>query len=207
MTENGERKKNVLVVAAHPDDCEISCMGYVIDLLERGHEVTAAVMAVVDPDRRLELNMSFNALCRDYDNFSFVTRDFADGKLHDSESRIKNFVETTIDRNSIDLVITHFPKDTHRDHRTVAQACIDAARKVSLIFFESPNVYEFEPNYYVPLSERVLERKIEQMSYHASQNVKNDNFYIDKIRANAAFRGQAVYEKYAEAFHVHRWKR
>lgn len=197
---------NYLFISAHPDDVEISAMGFMLSLLRQGHTCHMMVCCGNDNDRQREQQDVFEDIHLKHRNFCGTICPYLDGNLEGSVDLIRNDVENKIRDNKIDVVVSHFPKDTHRDHRAVAQACIDAARTISLIQFESPNVYEFEPNFYVPLTQEDLDQKILLMQRHTSQNLRTKNFYLDKIRAMAAYRGQAVYEQYAEAFHIHRLK-
>lgn len=194
---------NILFIGAHPDDIELSAGGYLLNSLKNGHSCFAMVFSGLYHEiRRYEINNSFSYLEMKFPNFSERVYNFPDTELYKYEDEIKNIIEKNILNYDIDRCVTHFFKDTHRDHRSISQASIDAARKISIICYESPNVYEFEPNYYIKLDEETLNEKIKLMSYHKSQNDKNDNFYLKKIKAAAEFRGLSVYTKYAEAYHI-----
>lgn len=202
---------NYLFIGAHPDDIEISAMGYLIKLLNKGHNIFMLVISLPsDENERIirleEQNKVYEYLSKNYSNFNYDTYRYTDGKLLNELLSIKNIIENYIKNNNCEVVITHFGKDTHLDHETVSKAVDIAARKISIINFESPNVFDFIPNFFVPLTKEELETKIKLMKLHNSQNIKNENFYLKKIEANAIFRGQSVYEEYAEAFYIKRYK-
>lgn len=201
--------KRYLFVGAHPDDIEISAMGFLLNRLENGDECYALVLTAKTEERFNEQHKVFDYIASKYNtsdktlfHFKLFIENFVfkDGELHKSKLEILHYVEEFIEQNKIDVVVTHFPKDTHRDHRAVSSAVTDAARKVSLLYFESPNVFNFVPNFFVALTKDELEEKYKIMSFHHSQNIKNNNFYLDKIKATAIFRGLSIYEYASEGF-------
>jgi LmbE family N-acetylglucosaminyl deacetylase len=203
--------RKYLFCGAHPDDIEISAGGFLLNRLRRGNHCHMLVLGCDTQERIDEQFHVFSQLEAQFNGyektlFTYDLFSYSDGNLEDAKLEYIDIVEGLIERRQFDVVLTHFPKDTHRDHRAVSSAVTDAARKISLLYFESPNVYEFEPNFYCTLSEEELEEKIELMSLHKSQNEYNDNYYLNKIRATATFRGQPVYSPAAEAFHTFRYQ-
>lgn len=201
---------NYLFVGAHPDDIEISAMGLLIKLLEKKHQVCMVISSLPKDTyniRKEEQNKVNSFLASKFANFvNLGFLEFQDSKLYYDTLEIKDELEKIISSYKIDIVVTHFGKDTHLDHESVSKAADIAGRKISVINFESPNNYEFIPNFFVPLTQEEIDMKIKLMTFHESQNIKNNNFYLDKIKANGIFRGQAVYEPYAEAFFIKRLK-
>jgi LmbE family N-acetylglucosaminyl deacetylase len=204
---------NYLFIGAHPDDIEISAMGFLIKLLEnKANKVFMSVIALPKDEeiKSIRISEQFKVssyLGIKYTNFRFLAySNFYDGNLHNSLIELKNYIEEIITTYQIESIITHYGKDTHLDHEFLSKACDIAGRKISVINFESPNVYDFIPTFFVPLTNEELSTKIDLMKFHSSQNKRNNNFYLDKIQATAIFRGQAVYETFAEAFYIKRLK-
>ena len=201
---------NYLFIGAHCDDIEISSIGYLLKLLKDGHSVFMIVCTLPYIKKEAEIRKKEQGKVVEelskYKNFKFEFFHFIDGELYDHFLELKNTIESFINKNNIQKVVTHFNNDTHPDHETLSKAVDCAARKISIINFESPNVFGFIPNYFIELSKEDIKEKINLMKLHRSQNVKNNNFYIDKIKSNAMFRGQSVYCDYAEAFFIKRVK-
>lgn len=202
--------KPYLFVGAHPDDIEISAGGFLLNRLRRGHPCHMLVLGCDREERIEEQRKVFTQLKEEFNDFdqTIFTYDlcnYSDGDLDGMKLEIIEVVEGLIERRGFKVVVTHFPEDTHRDHRAVSSAVTDAARKISLLYFESPNVFNFIPNFFISLSEEELDEKVQLMSYHITQNRYNKNFYLDKIRATGIFRGQAVYSDAAEGFYAARY--
>jgi LmbE family N-acetylglucosaminyl deacetylase len=103
-------------------------------------------------------------------------------------------------------VITHSFRETHGDHVAVFEAAKEAARRASLLCFETVSTpQEFVPNFFVDVTP-YLARKLQAIGVHRSQGEK---LYMDPemVRGRAAHRGLQVGLPYAEAFWVYRWLR
>jgi len=202
---------NYLFIVAHADDFEISCAGFLMNRLKEGNKCHLTVLTSGDDKiRKLEqldtiklLNSKFN---QNKILFTSEHLTFIDSKLKNNLSDIINYTEEKIKKLKIDVVITHYPDDTHKDHRSVSEAVSDASRKTSILYFESPNTQNFNPNYFVKLTQEDIDIKIKMLKFHKSQNTRNKNFYIDKVSATARFRGISIFENYAEAYSVGRIK-
>jgi LmbE family N-acetylglucosaminyl deacetylase len=90
--------------------------------------------------------------------------------------------------------------DTNPDHCALKISNEQAGRGISTFEFETPNAYNFVPSYFVSLTEEEVELKLEMMRCHSSQNEKNSDFYLKKIKSTAEFRGLSIYEDFAEAY-------
>jgi len=114
-----------------------------------------------------------------------------------------NKIERVIADVRPDFILTHFPYDTHQDHRHLAQATISATRYIrNVMFFEGPTTQNFTPNVYVDISE-ALDAKIDALKAHHSQIEKTnieDMTIVELARSTANFRGIQGRVKYAEAF-------
>ena len=196
-----------LFIGSHPDDLEISCMGYIVKLLKEKQKIYLYICSDGDKTRYDEQIASFKEL-KKIGDFKFQIDKFKIRTFEENFTAIRNRLEEIIRINNIHYVYAPYVMDTHIDHRTLAQAAIDASRKISLIFYESPSSYDLEPNYFAILNQEILDIKVKLFKIHRSQYTKsNSNYFYNKIISTADFRGISIYEKYAEAYKVAKLKK
>ena len=200
------KSNKVLFTFAHADDESISCAGLMHKLLRQGIEVHAKWFTIND-EREPELLNAIKMLNDRSGNElqSIELLRFPDNNLVSYKYEIKDLIEKFIKENGITHSISHCV-DTHPDHITLKEANEMAGRYISTFEFETPNAYNFNPSFFVELTEEEVQLKIDMMKCHTSQNTKNNNFYIDKIMAMSKFRGMACYTDYAEAYFPKRIK-
>lgn len=196
-----------LFIGSHPDDLEISCMGYIVKLLKEKQKIYLYICSDGDKTRYDEQIASFKEL-KKIGDFKFQIDKFKIRTFEENFTAIRNRLEEIIRINNIHYVYAPYVMDTHIDHRTLAQAAIDASRKISLIFYESPSSYDLEPNYFAILNQEILDIKVKLFKIHRSQYTKsNSNYFYNKIISTADFRGISIYEKYAEAYKIAKLKK
>ncbi|MCK4687633.1 MAG: PIG-L family deacetylase [Candidatus Lokiarchaeota archaeon] len=196
-----------LFIGSHPDDLEISCMGYIVKLLKEKQKIYLYICSDGDKIRYDEQIASFKEL-KKIGDFKFQIDKFKIRTFEENFTAIRNRLEEIIRINNIHYVYAPYVMDTHIDHRTLAQAAIDASRKISLIFYESPSSYDLEPNYFAILNKEILDIKVKLFKIHRSQYTKsNSNYFYNKIISTADFRGISIYEKYAEAYKIAKLKK
>ena len=140
-------------------------------------------------------------------DFQFLLDEFHIGTLNENFSKIRSNLENIISENNIHFVYAPYIYDTHIDHRVVSQVAIDASRKISIFYYESPTSYNVEPNYFVIMDKEILNKKVELFKIHKSQYTKqNSNYFYNKIISTADFRGISVYEEFAEAYIIGKMK-
>lgn len=100
--------------------------------------------------------------------------------------------------------MTHWPIDTHRDHRHCANAFVDAwnnwKNRGALYFYEvmtGAQSQNFQPTDYVDIT-KVVEQKHKACFIHKSQKIK-ENYPNDHAKMEV-FRGLEKGVAYAEAF-------
>lgn len=188
-----ETKLQVVVVGAHPDDCEAYAGGTAALFASLGHEVTFVSMTNGDAGHhlkgggdlaRIRLEEAKEAQKRLGIAHYFVL-DNHDGELLPT-MEVRRHIVRIIRRYGADLVITHRPNDYHPDHRYGSMAVQDAAYMVMVpnvcpdvaplrrnpVFlylqdgFRKP--YPFQPDVAVNV-DAVWQKKIEGMTAHVSQ--------------------------------------
>jgi LmbE family N-acetylglucosaminyl deacetylase len=195
---------NVLVVGAHPDDIEMGCGGSITKHLELGDEVFILIMTNGENGdhhyNREECLNSLRTLGLHEDKIIFGN--FPDGNLKDNNLTV-SFIEKYIDRLKINKVYTHSPEDRHQDHRNCSNAVSSAARKISeILLFQGPSTrVNFEPHYFVQLSEEQLGRKINALSCYQSQ-IRKGIVNLNHIKSVAGANGVNCNAGYAEAFAI-----
>lgn len=220
-------RPKVLAIGAHPDDIELGSGGFIHRLVtELAAEVTFLVFTpgvrswqTPSPydrtDRRKEAREAAQALqAKDI----FIL-DFPDCELHTKVHELIRTIEGFLYENGksrYDLVLTHSKADTHSDHREVHEATISAARyyQGTIFLYQAPSTIpnEFRPTFFVSLDQETIERKIQVLMAHKSQQKKGREYMRDEqVRGMAATWAlfHRTPEERMEAFEVYKsfWQR
>jgi LmbE family N-acetylglucosaminyl deacetylase len=178
---------NVICVGAHPDDPETGCGGTLARLVAEGHRVTIVYLTRGEAGlrntdgptaSRLRTAESLEA-CR----ILGVEAAFAnqvDGQTSAERERAQQFTALLASFRP-DIVFTHWPLDTHRDHRNAAQLSYEAwtslGESFALIYYEvmtGVQTHHFEPNCFVDIASTAKQKR-SAIYAHACQNP--DRFY------------------------------
>lgn len=173
----------ILFIGAHPDDIELGCGGTMLRLIEEGHEVYIAIMTNgaaaqnADPYERWKEQQSAA-------EFLGVKEAYFIGCLDGGvpvDGYTIGYIGDIVAKVSPDIVFTHFPNDSHQDHRSTAEIVKSATRRrCALMYFDSYSSVDFKPNLYVDIS-RYASRKEEMLSIFKSQVEKYKARNIDFI--------------------------
>lgn len=193
---------NVMAIGAHPDDIELGCGGTLVKHVLLGHNVYVLIITNGEkgdhsPTKDECLN-SFEKLGINKSNIFFG--DFPDGYLLPNHELV-DFIEKKIIEFNIERVYTHYPYDRHQDHRYLSAATSSATRRTpTLLLFQGPSTaFNFEPHYFVTLSEEILNSKLNALCCYNSQ-IKKNSMNIDLMKSIAIINGHRTNTKYAEAF-------
>lgn len=213
-------KRNVLVVAAHPDDEVLGCGGTICRHVRAGDDVrvflftggrdkieSATRKAFNDAIRKLGARAS---IACSYPDQNLMNERFTDlvGSLDDTLERIWTWWP--------DIVYTHFGDDLNSDHRVVSEVVKvlfrpSTDRFVGAIYqFEIPSSTEwgrepFKPDYFVELDEDHLATKMEALqcySFEMRASPYPRSLEIVKLRMRT--RGSEIATRTAEAFQTYR---
>ena len=128
-----------------------------------------------------------------------------DGSTEVTPSRYQE-VQKILAAEKPDVVFTHWPIDTHRDHRAMSFLVYDAwlrsGRKFALYYFEvmsGSQTQHFHPTDFVDITD-TEKRKRASVFAHASQNPAGMYAHHDRMNR---FRGYECGRMYAEAFVRH----
>ena len=144
-----------LFVGAHPDDIEYSCGGTILRLLDEGHKVYVAVMTyggntLTEWERNRKVEQVNASRVAKFTDLIMLCHE--DGTISANNVAIRQ-ISDIIESFEIDIVFTHYPNDSHQDHRATAQIVKSATRrKCTLIYFDSYSSIDFHANLYVDIS-------------------------------------------------------
>ncbi len=186
-----KKQIRVLVIGAHPDDCDIKAGGVAALYTQKGHIVKFVSVTNGDAGhhemggplakrRNAEAQAAAEVIDIDYELL-----DIHDGELMPTlENRYK--IIRTIREFRADLIMTHRPNDYHPDHRYTSMLVQDAAYMVTVpnicaltphleknpvIVYLSDNFkkpYPFTPDVVVGI-DSVVDKKIDMLHCHVSQ--------------------------------------
>ena len=222
-------KLDVLAIAAHPDDAELSCSGVllneklkgkktgIVDLTqgELGTRGTAEI-------RKAEAAVAAIILQLDVRN----NLQLADGFFTHSEESLKKVIQA-IRKHQPEIILCNAPEDRHPDHGKGASLAEDAAFLAGLRKIETYDegvlqaiwkpAYVFNyiqdrylhPNFVVDITD-VMDKKIESIKAYGTQffnpDLNEPQTYISKpefldgIVHRASMLGKMIGVKYAEGF-------
>jgi LmbE family N-acetylglucosaminyl deacetylase/tetratricopeptide (TPR) repeat protein len=200
---------SVLVIGAHPDDIELGAAGSLLKLAQEGAKVYGLVLTQGEIGSEAPIGTRADEARQGASHLGLSDLwilNFPDTHLREHITEIRAVIEEKIKEFGVQIVITHSPHETHGDHVAVFEAAKEAARKCSLLCYESISApKEFVPNYFVNITP-YLPDKLSAVSSHRTQRGK---FYMDEelVKGRAAHRGLQAGVPYAEAFWVYRWVR
>lgn len=203
-------RKKIICFGAHPDDPESGCGGTLARLAGQGHQVTIIYLTTGEAGIegkahseaaaiRKQEAMNACAILKAKPVFAGQT----DGDtVMDNAWLVK--VQKLIADEKPDLVFTHWPVDSHKDHQIasllVIQTWVRSAKKFPLYFFEvctGEQSMVFRPTDYVDISD-TQELKRKSVYCHISQDPPG--IYGCGHAAMEDFRGRELGVKAAEAF-------
>jgi N-acetylglucosamine malate deacetylase 1 len=203
-------KKKILCVGGHPDDPESGCGGTLAKLAKQGHEVTIIYLTTGeagiagkthDESAAIRKAESINA-CKVL-NAKPVFAGQIDGDTIVNTAWIKKMGEL-INIEKPDIVFTHWPIDSHKDHQAASlltiQAWMNSGKAFQLFFFEVLTGIQtavFNPTDYVDI-EATQEQKRKSVFCHQSQNP--EAIYAEGHSMMEETRGMEIRVKAAEGF-------
>lgn len=220
--------KNVLIVAAHPDDELLGVGGTVRKLANSGTQVHAVILAEGLTSRsekredteQSELNKLQNdarmAACEvGYAGIDFCG--YPDNRMDGIDLLdVVKTVTSFIRKYTPDTVFTHHHGDLNIDHQRTCEAVLTACRPVGeycvrrIYAFETPSSTEWNYRYSEPFCPNVffdvtdtLEAKIRGMAcYRTESTVYPHPRSPEALKALARYRGSAVGVEMAEGFEL-----
>lgn len=210
---SGQGKLRIVVAGAHPDDPETGCGGTIVRYTDLGHEVVVIYLTRGEAGiegksheeaariRTLEAQKACEIL-----KARPVFAGQIDGGTEINAARYNEFRQI-LEAERPNIVFTHWPLDSHRDHRAISLLVYDAwlhgGKPFPLYYFEvdaGAQTSQFHPTHYVDITATEA-RKRAACYAHISQDP--DGFYKDYHDPMNRFRGLERGCKFAEAFVRH----
>jgi LmbE family N-acetylglucosaminyl deacetylase len=205
-------KLKVVVAGGHPGDPEAACGGTMARLADLGHEVVALYVTRGEAGIRGKTHVEAGAIRTEEAKKACellkaraVFANQEDGATQLTPARYEEF-RKLLDTEKPQMVFTHWPIDTHRDHRTTSLLVYDAwlagGRKFALYYYEVSTGEEtqlFQPTHYVNIT-ATESRKRSACFAHASQDPASFYAYHQEMQR---FRSHEFACKQAEAFIHH----
>jgi LmbE family N-acetylglucosaminyl deacetylase len=196
----------ILCLGAHSDDIEIGCGGTILRFAEMYpnclfHWVVFSAIGIREAEARQAAAQ-------------FVPRDrlkglhlktFADGFMPFSGAELKHTFEEFKKTLNPDFIFSHNRKDSHQDHRLIAELTWNTFRDHLILEYEVPK-YDGDmgqPSLFVPLSLEQCERKIRYLVDTFESQRQKRWFEPETFRALMRLRGMECNSSsgYAEAFY------
>ena len=205
-------KLKICIAGAHPDDPESACGGLMALYADAGHEVVSLYLtrgeAGIPGKTHQEAARLRTAEAEEACKLIPARPVFAgqiDGACQINDNAYDAF-NAILESENPDIVFTHWPIDTHRDHRVnallVHDAWIRRDRSFQLYYFEvltGEQTQQFHPTHYVDITS-VEARKRKINFAHKSQHP--ETFYAQHTQMHRA-RGRESGVKFAEAYIRH----
>lgn len=209
-----EGYKKVLVIGAHPDDPETMCGGTMLKLKAMGVEVVSVYLtsgeAGIRGKSHEESRTIRQAEARKACEVMGVRPIFMtqiDGNAEVNKERYAEML-ALIEAEKPDMVITHWPIDSHRDHRVCAVLVYDAWRQSGYSFdlyygevMTGLQTQNFTPTLWVDIT-ATHDKKVEAYMCHQSQGMDEVQEYHDTMER---MRGIEHQTHHAEAFIKQNW--
>ena len=196
---------NVLCLGAHSDDIEIGVGGTLLSWISSGVAIHVhwCVLSASGP-RQAEAMAGAHAILEGAASRKIECQDYRDGYFPYQGADIKDWMEDLKGRTNPDVVFTHRRDDAHQDHREVCRLTWNAFRNHNILEYEIPK-WDGDlgrPNLYYPISEAVMERKLEVLHTAFGTQRGKDWFDAQTFRGLARLRGMECRspDRYAEAF-------
>ncbi|HEY2722301.1 MAG TPA: PIG-L deacetylase family protein [Chitinophagaceae bacterium] len=204
------KKMKIVCVGGHPDDPESGCGGTLARFAALGHDVViiyltrgeAGIEGKSHDEAAATRSNEAIAACKIL-NVKPVFAGQIDGDTVINNDWVKKLQEL-IGIEKPDIVFTHWPIDSHKDHQCASlltiQTWIRSSQKFELYFFEvcaGEQTMTFRPTDYVDITQ-AQEQKRKAVFCHVSQDP--DGIYACGHASMEDFRGRELGVKAAESF-------
>ena len=196
----------VLCLGCHSDDIEIGCGGTILRLAQDYPDaVFHWVVFSAQGIRETEAAHAASLFVPQGKLRGPLLKQFQDGFMPFVGAEIKAVFETLKQSVSPDLILTHNRKDSHQDHRLIAELTWNTFRNHFILEYEIPK-YDGDlgcPSFYVPLAAEIYKAKVRYLlESFQSQKTKRwfeENTFLSLMR----LRGMECNSPsgYAEAFY------
>jgi LmbE family N-acetylglucosaminyl deacetylase len=220
--------QRVLVLAPHADDETLGCAGVIQKYVAEGSPVRIVIASLTLSEskrfskedsgygmysgmkRISELKEAMRLLS--VTDYHILYPDHSSKQLYDSKlDRIPRAeMVANIERHIEEFhpTVVYIPSITkHQDHEALHQAAIAATRPYfwngTVLVYETDGELSFQPNLYISLTEEEMIHKMKILEAYQTQiGSKRHPVHPESLLSKAKFRGNQIYEEYAEAFQI-----
>lgn len=203
--------KKVMIVGAHPDDPETGCGGTITVLKNAGYDVVVLYMTRGEAgvpgwshEKASATRMKEAMQACEIFGVRPIFMTQIDGSSEVNKERYAEMLEI-IKAEKPDMVFTHWPIDSHRDHRICSIITYDCWRQsgysFELFYYEVMSGVQsthFHPTDWVDISGEPAEIKKKATYCHKCQ--KPEEWYDESHGQMEIFRGMEIRTQRAEAF-------
>jgi LmbE family N-acetylglucosaminyl deacetylase len=206
------KKKNVVVFGAHPDDFEVGCAGTILKYKKHINLRIYVMSDRYEDGKMRNLNDQKKAFkLLGIDRVPTAVFDIPTRIFHDYRSKIRNILYQIATKSEVDVVFTPPINDIHQDHLVLADEVLRLFREKTVFGFEViRSGYNFRPQMHVKLTEKIVELKIRAAQSYKSQwsTTKSGGYYFaaDVMKGLMRARGAQFGLEYAEAFEIYHLK-
>ena len=199
-------KPKILCLGAHSDDIEIGCGGTVLRIVQENPGVEFHwVVFSAEGQRAKEARESAELFLGNVDSKVINIEEFRDSYFPYIGASLKDCFVDLKKNFSPDLIFTHYSHDAHQDHRLIAELTWNAFRDNLILEYEIVK-YDADlgiPNFYVHLSESLVQRKTNTICRMFESQINNQWFGEESFRSLMRIRGieSNSPSNYAEAFY------
>jgi len=168
-------EKDLHILCCHLDDFEISCYGYLFKHSKQYQNIILHLATNNDYKEPITLK-NLNELDNLFSiKLKYLQHNFHSTRLRSEMDDLKNLIYTNIDfKRNFDILV-HDSNDFHTDH----QVCFEIMMGIfklsdRFITYYSPSSLNFEPNYFIELSQNQYEFKSKTLSRY---DINKDQSY------------------------------
>jgi len=206
--------KELVVVMAHIDDLEFSCLGYMLENRQK-YDCIKLLICTSWPAKEGIFNQNLKEIEQklkheiQYVNLKLEQRSLVG---HFDELKDKIYKNIKFDKNFD--ILTHDKADAHSDHKTIFEIMFGLYKySDNFITVYSPSSVNYDPNYYIELSKNYYDFKhklLTNYSFNEEQSYSGQGKYFRKEYTNVA----AIYAmenfitknmKYCEIYKIYKW--
>jgi LmbE family N-acetylglucosaminyl deacetylase len=222
------KKKNILVIAAHPDDEALGCAGTIAKHVHNKEKVKIVFFTVGEMSRdnankkliSFRKNNAINSLkILGVNKNDIMFNSFPDNAMDGMPLiKIVKILESIKQNYKPDIIYTHYGNDLNVDHKAVYNATLVAFRPLpnstvkKILCFEILSSTEwaskisnsFNPNYFVNIDKFIKKKIASIKKYKKEIQAEPHARSIKNVKNLASFRGMSCGGKYVEAFYAER---
>ena len=198
---------NMLCLGAHCDDVEIGCGATILRLVEQFPQAHVRwVVFSSNEVRAAEARQAAERFLAGVASHEVDVMAFRDGFFPWQGAEIKERFEQLKTTVSPDLILTHYGRDSHQDHRVISELTWNTWRNHMILEYEIPK-YDGDlgsPNLFVQISDEQRRRKIEILRKCFPSQAGKAWFSEETFSGLMRIRGMESNSTtgYAEAFYV-----